>query len=108
MEEIKELTSLQLEVQKELGVVVYFYNDDCAPCISLRPKVEQLVNDEFPKMKMLWVNSKDQPTIPINYSVFANPTILLFFDGKETKRFSKYVSVGELENAIDRYYTLIF
>ena len=95
-------------ISEEVGVLLYFYNDDCAPCISLRPKVEELMQKRFPKMKVLWVNSKTTPEIPASYSVFANPTILVFFDGKEFKRFSKYVSVNELEATIERYYSLAF
>ncbi|HPE57103.1 MAG TPA: thioredoxin family protein [Bacteroidales bacterium] len=95
-------------ISEEVGVLLYFYNDDCAPCISLRPKVEELMQKRFPKMKVLWVNSKTTPEIPASYSVFANPTILVFFDGKEFKRFSKYVSVNELEASIERYYSLAF
>ncbi len=95
-------------IRDELGVLLYFYNDDCAPCISLRPKVESLMEEKFPKMQVIWVNSKSTPEIPAGYNVFANPTILLFFEGKEFKRFSKYVSMDELEASIDRYYSLMF
>lgn len=108
MEEVFELGNFQTQIKQELGVIAYFFNDDCAPCISLRPKVENLVKEKFPKMKILWVNSKNHPAIPAAYSIFANPTILVFFDGKEFKRFSKYVSIIELEEAIDRYYKLAF
>jgi thioredoxin-like negative regulator of GroEL len=108
MKDITELENLQQQLNEELAVMIYFYNDDCPPCISLRPKVEKLVADNYPKMKLLWINSKNTPEIPAAYSVFANPAIILFFDGKETRRFSKYVSVDELEESIDRYYELIF
>jgi len=108
MDDIIKLSDLQNQLKNELGVIVYFYNDDCPPCISLRPKVEKLVNEKFPKMNLIWINAKKTPEIPAAYSVFANPTIILFFDGKETRRFSKYVSVDELEESIERYYQLIF
>lgn len=106
--EINNLEVLNNLIAEELGVIAYFYNDDCPPCISLRPKVEKLVAACFPKMKLAWINSKKTPEIPAAYQIFANPTILLFFDGKETRRYSKYVSVDELEESIDRYYKLIF
>lgn len=108
MSNISNLNDLNQIIKKQTAVLVYFYNDDCPPCISLRPKVENLIRSNFPKMKLVWVNSKNQPQIPANYGVFANPTILIFFEGREFKRFSKYVSIGELEQAIERYYNLIF
>lgn len=108
MEETKGLVELQSQIEKETAILVYFYNDDCPPCISLRPKVENLISSNFQKMKIDWVNSKLHPEIPAHFNVFANPTILIFFEGKEFKRYSKYVSISELEQTIDRYYNLIF
>ena len=108
MEEIKNISTLQELIGKETGVMVYFYNDDCPPCISLRPKVDALMRERFPRMKLAWVNSKTTPDVPASHGVFSNPTILVFFDGREFRRFSKYVSVAELESAVARYYDLAF
>lgn len=108
MDTFNQLEKVKEIIEQDMGVLLYFYNDDCPPCISLRPKVEKLMGERFPKMKLVWVNSKSSPDIPAAYGVFANPTILIFFEGKEFKRFSKYVSVNELETAIERYYTMAF
>ncbi len=108
MSNISNLDELVQVIQQETASIVYFYNDDCPPCLSLRPKVEDLISNTFQKMKLLWVNSKNHPEIPAHYHVFANPTILIFFEGKEFKRFSKYVSINELEQSIERYYNLVF
>jgi len=105
---VKELSELENTLKEEKAVLTYFYNDDCPPCLSLRPKVEDLVNLDFPEMKISWVNSKDNPEIPANFGVFANPTLLVHFEGREFKRFSKYVSVSELGQTISRYYELVF
>jgi thioredoxin-like negative regulator of GroEL len=108
MDLIGKQVHMEQLISDEIGVLVYFYNDDCPPCVSLRPKVESMASERFPKMKLVWVNSKTNPEIPAYYGVFANPTILVFFEGKEFKRFSKYVSINELERAIERYYSLAF
>lgn len=111
MAEIKEILDakiIQDKLADQMAVLLYFYNDDCPPCISLRPKVESLVKGEFPKMNLYWVNSKSNPAIPAAYGIFANPSILVFFEGKELRRFSKYVSMDELRQAISRYYSLAF
>lgn len=108
MSNISNLDELIQVVNQKTAVIVYFYNDDCPPCISLRPKVESLIKNTFQKINLIWVNSKIHPEIPANYNVFANPTMLVFFEGKEFRRFSKYISIIELENTIDRYYKLIF
>lgn len=37
-------------IEKEDAVLIYFYNDNCAPCLSLRPKVIDLIDGQFPKI----------------------------------------------------------
>ena len=103
-----DTNTLTNHIEKENAVLLYFYNDDCAPCITLRPKVEQLITNSFPKMKLIFINSKSDLLIPATFQVYANPTLLLFFEGKEYQRFSKFVSMTELENTIRRYYSLLF
>lgn len=102
IEEINEL------VAKEAAVIIYFYSDNCAPCISLRPKVQQLVAEDFPKVKLLLVNSEKYPALPASYGVFANPTIIIFFDGREYRRESKYISISQLSEDIERPYNMLF
>lgn len=103
-----DLAALKNKIDKEKALLVYFFNDNCAPCISLRPKVEHLMANSFPKINLIFVNSQSESEIPAAFGVFANPAILLFFEGKEYRRFSKYVSLIELEEVIKRYYYLLF
>lgn len=99
--------SLQSNIAQSAAILVYFYSDRCAPCISLRPKVEVLLKEEFPEMKLIFIDSEKQPEIAAFYSIFANPTLLLFFDGHEHQRLSKYVSISQLSEVIDRPYHLL-
>jgi len=101
-EEISELIS------SEAAAIIYFYSDNCAPCISLRPKVQQLVDDNYPEIKLAFVNSEKYPLLPAEHNIFANPTLLLFFDGREYRRESKYISIPQLSEAIERPYSMIF
>jgi thioredoxin-like negative regulator of GroEL len=105
---MNDLAVIKNEIEKENALLVYFYNDDCAPCLSLRPKVEKLMIHSFPKMKLTYVNSKSHPEIPAGFGVYANPSILLFFEGKEYKRYSKFISLSELDETIRRYYFMLF
>lgn len=106
-----ELTSIgQAEeiLKKETAALIYFYSDSCAPCVSLRPKVTELVNSTFPKMKLVFVNSAIYPMLAAHFNVFSNPTLLIFFEGKEYNRLSKYVSISQLEEVIERPYSMVF
>jgi len=92
----------------QANFLVYFYNDGCAPCLSLRPKVEQLMFDRFPKMDLIYINSLDYPELVAEYQAFSFPVIIIYFEGKEFRRYSKYVSITELGEVIGRIYALYY
>lgn len=95
------------QLNKNTAVLVYFSHDACNVCKLLKPKVEVLLAEQFPKMKMLYVNTHQQPEIAAQYKVFTAPTILIFFEGKEHFRFSRNVSIGQLREAIERPYSML-
>ena len=99
---------LELKVAESKGLLIYFKNDNCAPCLVLRPKVAKLLEQEFPKMELVIVDSVKSPMLAGQFRVFSNPTLLVFFEGKEYLRKSKYIAIPELESEMDRYYQMVF
>lgn len=106
--EIKSQEELDSINQTSSALLLYFYNDSCAPCVALRPKIETMVSEEFPEMRHSYINAAQFQELSASNGVFASPTIVVMFDGKETFRVSKYISVDELAGRIRRYYNLIF
>lgn len=103
--EIKDIENLAAD---KAAVLLYFYNDNCAPCKVLRPKVKELVQDNFPQIEFRLINAEQFPETSAQYGVFASPTILVFFEGKEYIRESKNISISELHDKIERIYRMIF
>jgi len=101
-------TELRDKVNEAQGVVLYFKNDMCAPCLAIRTKVEDLIESKFPKMEFIIVDSATDPLLSNEFKVFSNPTILTFFEGKEYSRKSKYISINGLSDEIDRLYKMVF
>lgn len=106
--ELNQLSQLQDRISNDEALMAYFYSDNCAPCISLRPKVKELIERDFPKMKLYFINSEKFPEITATYGIFSNPTLLVFFDRKEYIRKSKYVSIPELKQSMERLYDMMF
>jgi len=106
--EINSLENLQQLVDTEKALLIYFFSDRCAPCVSLRPKVSEMIEGDFNEMKLVFVNSEKNPEIPAHFSVFANPSIIVFFEGREFRRYSKYISINELGGDIQRIYGMVF
>ena len=95
-------------IAERKGLMLYFYSDECAPCISLRPKVKALVEADFPLLQLEFIDSVKCPELPAAFGVFSSPSLLVFFEGKEFLRESKYVSIEDLREKIGRYYTMVF
>jgi thioredoxin-like negative regulator of GroEL len=106
--EIKSLDEFNQMKQDEATLLAYFSTDACNVCKVLKPKVDELVQREFPQLKMVYVKSDKLPDIAGQHQVFAAPTILVFFDGRETIRKSRNIGLDELSREIDRPYTMIF
>jgi len=98
--------ALKSKVNKAENLLVYFFNNDCAPCLSLRPKVEELIGNRFPLMDMVYVDAKLFPELISEFQAYSFPVLIFFFEGKEYLRFSKYVSLSELNDSIGRIYDL--
>jgi len=99
---------LRDRVQTELAILIYFKNDNCAPCLVLRPKVKELMDESFPNIEMIVIDSVEQPEFAGEFQVYANPTLLVFFEGKEYIRKSKFVAIPELKAEISRLYEMMF
>lgn len=106
--ELNELSQLQDAIANDAALIAYFYSDNCAPCLSLRPKVKEMITRKYPEMQLYFINSEKYPEMTAQYGIFSNPTLLTFFDRKEYIRKSKYVSISEMEKDIDRLYAMMF
>lgn len=106
--EFSQLSQLQEAIANDEALIAYFYSDNCAPCISLRPKVKEMIEKDYPKMKLYFIHSEKYPEMRSEFGIFSNPTLLVYFDKKEYLRKSKYVSISELKQGIQRLYEMMF
>jgi thioredoxin 1 len=105
---LKTVDELEAILTAHPMVLVYLSHDSCQVCKALKPKVLEMVNDEFPKLKMVEVNTIESPELSAQLRVFAIPTLLLFAMGKELHRLSRTMGIAELHNAIQRPYGMVF
>jgi thioredoxin 1 len=106
--EINDLYSLEAFIAENPAVLIYFFNDNCAPCMVLRPKVIALLESQFPLVELAFINASQNSGLTSAFGIYSAPTVIVFFDGKEVIRESKYLSINELKDKIARYYSLFF
>ena len=95
-------------VKSNNAVCFYLSTPECNVCKVLKPKVIEMIEKDFPQIQFCYINLNEGKEISGQLSVFSVPTILIYFDGKETIRSSRNIHLEELREQIDRYYQMIF
>jgi len=90
------------------AVLACFTAKSCSVCHALKPKLEAMQSESFPKLKMVSVESDEYPELAAYNRVFAAPTVIVFFSGRETIRKSGSFGLAELKSEIQRLYSLCF
>lgn len=108
MEGIYDLKEVQELIAGEKGVLLYFSSDTCSVCKVLKPKVNELLQEDYPNILVRYVNTELSPLISGQFRVFTIPTILIFFEGREQVRFSRNISLQQLDEALSRPYSMLF
>jgi thioredoxin-like negative regulator of GroEL len=101
------LEDIQALISKEVGVLLYFSTPTCNVCHSLKPKIKEEFEQNFPLIKQIFIDSTETPEISAHFQVFSVPTILVFLDTKEFARESRNVSVPMLVSKIERVYKIL-
>ena len=101
------LEELKNQISNSDGVLLYFWGDNCGVCETLRPKIKEAFNNNFPKIEQIYLNAKDNLEISSHFGVFSIPTMIVFLDGKEFARESRNVSISQLVNKIERPYNIM-
>lgn len=105
---INSLEESKKIISENDGVLFYFSTTNCSLAEALEPKVYQLTQKKYPKISFYFVDIMQFPELAAHNSVFVEPTILVFFDGKESIRKSRNIGIEELSSAIYRIYKIIF
>lgn len=90
------------------GAVVYFSTPDCNVCKVLKPKLKEMLKESFSEMKFAYVDTARSRELAAQHSIFTVPTILFYFEGKESIRKSRNVNLSLLKEELQRIYFMVF
>ena len=100
------LAEVQQEINKKPIVITYFSHDECNVCKVLKPQVREQVS-EYEEAHFVYVNTKESPEASGQFMVFAVPTVIIFFEGREAKRYSRHLSLQELREFLERLVAVV-
>ncbi len=77
-----------LDASRERPVLVDFWAEWCAPCLSLAPHLERVIDDYAGAVVLAKVEVDENMRLAGHYRLRGFPTVILFFHGEELGRFS--------------------
>ena len=102
------IEDIEKEIQSNDAIMLYFSGENCGICKALMPKIQSSFQSNFPKIKQVFISASDYPALAAHFSIFTIPSVLVFFEGKETKRESRHISVEQLIQGTKRPYNIFF
>lgn len=87
--EILKITNKNFEeeiLNGEKTAILDFYADWCGPCRMMSPIIDEIAQ-ENENIKVGKVNVDENQELAMKYSVMSIPTIIIFKEGKEQKKF---------------------
>ena len=85
MADLKAVTkeSWDVEVLQDKGLVmVDFWAEWCGPCRLVSPIIDQLARDYAGKVKIMKLNTDENPEVSGRYQIMGIPTLMFFKEGK--------------------------
>jgi thioredoxin 1 len=89
------------ELVRDGNVLVDFWGPNCAPCVALMPKVEELAERFGENLRLVKVNAPENRQVCRDLRVFGLPTYLLFRDGREVERLTGDPSLEDIGSAVE-------
>ncbi len=77
-------------------VIIDFYADWCGPCKMMSPIIDSIA-EENKELKVGKINVDESQELAVKYNIMSIPTIIIFKNGNEYK---KFVGVTSKENIL--------
>lgn len=96
MQSIRELT------ENAPIALLYFFSEDCAPCLMLRKKLKDLLQERFPDIPFILLDGKNYQELMQEHLIVSFPTVLLMAEGREFRRYGLYSNLPSIADDIAR------
>ncbi len=108
MQNIQTLEQLEALKKSEVALLILFGGKDCNVCHAVKPKLIKLITDNYPKMKMVYVDCHVVVDVCSQNGVLSLPTLQVFFSGQRFIEEVRTFSLGKVQQEIARPYSMVF
>ena len=106
MSQVLELTSASFEAEvlkSSEPVLVDFWAPWCGPCRMVAPVVEEIAQQYEGKVKVVKLNTDENPQIASQYGIRSIPTLMVFKDGEKKEMVVGAVPKTTLANTLEKH-----
>ncbi len=103
--EVKESDFQSVVLECELPVLVDFWAPWCGPCRMVAPVVEEIAQQYEGKVKVVKLNTDENPQIASQYGIRSIPTLMVFKDGEKKEMVVGAVPKTTLSNTLEKHLT---
>jgi thioredoxin 1 len=89
MSDVEAVTDAEFEslvLQSDVPVLVDFWATWCPPCRMIAPIVEQIHGELGDKVKVMKMDTDENPSTSMSFGIMSIPTLIIFKDGKPAER----------------------
>lgn len=88
--------------------LLYVGAPTCSICTVVKPKLETLCEERFPKLLLIELDRDASPDVAAAWSVFSLPAVVLAVEGKEAQRWVRAFSIEVIADAVARPYGMVY
>ncbi|NEP17707.1 MAG: thioredoxin [Leptolyngbya sp. SIO4C1] len=101
--QVTDSTFKQEVLESELPVLVDFWAPWCGPCRMVAPVVDEIAEQYDGQVKVVKVNTDDNPSVASQYGIRSIPTLMIFKGGQRVDMVVGAVPKTTLANTLEKY-----